>query len=631
MPASSAAPSTPGATSLFGPAAHLRRTAPRAALLAAALVLACALPCARGDTGFAAPVTTTTPQIISSDPEEVTNYYPIINQITGAERFYFNGYFGNNAMIANVEAGFVWNGHEATGGVSSFISNAPINAITRQYDYHATAVGFMMVGLGPLSSGGYYYYQFGMAPGAFLSTAAIATDWVGTTGEFNITASTFVYGYKTAMQDGVDRPVVPGISFRRPVDVVNSSWGYDDPAGTAQTTMIIDALTYTNHQTVCIAAGNHDSATAPVGGPATAFNVIAVGALGDDTTHPPYQTLAPFSNTGPNDFYNPQTQQTITGVRPGVSIVAPGTDLVAPAYAGATGSNSDGSLFDVSGFPPEDLNRLYFMGIAGTSFASPIVAGGAALLVDAGYANYADIAAVDGRVIKAVLLNSAGKTAGWDNHTVTRPDGVLFTDRGLDFRVGAGALNLDRAYDQYLTSSYIIPSTAAFPQKLMVQNTGWAYSHISAAGPHNYQLCNPLQQGDILTVTADWFIPVTFNTAAVPDPITDNFSGADLHAEYFDQLDLQVWHYLNGLPDRLVAECFSPYINVDHLHFAVPEDGSYLIRVTYVGTTYDLNGNAPGELDYAIAWSVTPVPEPATLLLTLIGAMALLHRGRHRR
>ena len=54
-------------------------------------------------------------------------------------------------MVANVEAGHVWNGHETTTGVSSYVSNSPLNDVTPQYDYHATAVGFMINGLGPLS------------------------------------------------------------------------------------------------------------------------------------------------------------------------------------------------------------------------------------------------------------------------------------------------------------------------------------------------------------------------------------------------------------------------------------------------------------------------------------------------
>src|SRR5438132_1516745 len=94
-----------------------------------------------------------------------------------------------------------------------------------------TFLALLTTPLPPLTFEGFQYYQFGMAPGAFLSSAAIATHWVGTTGEFEISTATFVYGYKTVMQDGVERPLAPGISFTRPVDVVNSSWGYGDPAG----------------------------------------------------------------------------------------------------------------------------------------------------------------------------------------------------------------------------------------------------------------------------------------------------------------------------------------------------------------------------------------------------------------
>jgi len=109
----------------------------------------------------------------------------------------------------------------------------------------------------------------------------------------------------------------------------------------AKVPMILDSLAFANHQTVCVAAGNHGSGTALVTGPATGFNVMAVGALGTDLSDPRYGYVASFSNTGPNDFYNPQTGVTTHGVRAAVSIAAPGTDLILPAYVGATGANGD--------------------------------------------------------------------------------------------------------------------------------------------------------------------------------------------------------------------------------------------------------------------------------------------------
>ncbi len=331
-----------------------------------------------------------------SDPSAIV----VIQQAVGADRFYNAGYFGGNTFIANVEAGHVWNGHEAT-------SNQPISYINYtknsdgtpkiDYDIHATAVGFTMTGLGPNNGSGYYYYQFGMAPGASLVSAAIATSWdTAHPGSFNISQQTFDYAYKTVMQTGTDRyvPFFAGAYFTVPgqkVDVVNSSWGYDSPDGSDLYTMTLDALAYANHQTVCIAAGNHSTDVSPqVSGPASGYNDIAVGALQGVLTTPAFSQPASFSNTAPNDYFNPKAKvnATVPAIRAKVDIAAPGTDLFLAAYTGSTGSrtglpeptprNADGSL----------PNNLYLVGAAGTSFASPIVAGGAALLDDAGYANF---------------------------------------------------------------------------------------------------------------------------------------------------------------------------------------------------------------------------------------------------
>ncbi|HUO08215.1 MAG TPA: S8 family serine peptidase [Phycisphaerae bacterium] len=589
------------------------------------IALALALAAAASDSARAAAAShdiTASPQIISSDVNAATGYYTILNLTLGATRFWAAGYFGNNAMIANVEAGYVWNGHETLSAVNSYVSNAPINQTTPQYDYHATMVGFEMVGLGPPVNGSYYYYQTGMAPYANLTSVAIATDWVGTTGQFDISSSTLVYGYKTVMQDGVSRQIAPGITVTRPVDVVNSSWGYDDPNSTQQPTLILDALTAANHQTVCIAAGNSGSGGPNVGGPASGFNVIAVGALGDDTTQPPYQNLASFSSTGPNNFYNPATGQTIPGVRAAVSIVAPGSNLTLPAYTGATGTNSDGSLFDTTGFPPSDLNKLYFTQAAGTSFASPLVAGGASLVVDAGYSRFGGGHAVDGRVIKAVLLNSADKTPGWTNNT-TLVNGVLTTTQGLDFNTGAGALNLNKAYDQYLSGTAGLNLNGG-----SIHPLGWAFGHVAASTPNDYLLDTPLHAGDTFTATLTWFVNTYFNTSATADPTADNFSDADLHQTYFDQLDLQVWQVANGQLSTLIADSTSPYNNTDHLYFTIPSDGNYALRISYLGTTYDLFGTSPHADDYGLAWSDVAVPEPASLPLLLGGFAFLIRRRR---
>jgi hypothetical protein len=613
----------------------LDRTSARTHRRSSAAAIACVVavsasafvagPRARAEIATAAPAPGT-PAIISNNIDPTTGFRTTINSAVGALRFYRAGYWGALATLANVEAGYVWNGHETLGNVTSFISNSPANATANQYDYHATMVGFTMVGQGYP----YYDHQIGMAPEAGLSSVAIAADWVDTSGAFDINTSTFVYGYNTVMSNPVTTThqyiASFSLTYASRVDVVNSSWGFYDPAGLAQYTKILDSLTYANHQTVCLSAGNHDPAdgTTPVSGPATAFNAIAVAALGTDLSTPKYGAIADFSNTGPNSFYNPVTGLVTPNVRAAVSIAAPGTDLILAAYTGATGTNSSGTLFDTSAFPPEDLNKLYFQGAGGTSFASPIVAGGAGLVVDAGYANFGGGVAVDGRVVKAVLLNSARKTTGWTNNTVN-VGGVLTTAQGLDWNVGAGALDLNAAYDQYLTGTTNDVSITGGT----VHDHGWAFGHVALGAPNDYFINTPLLQGTRITATLTWFVPVYFNTAATADPLTDAFSDTDLHDLYFDQLGLQVWLTDGaGLPTTLVADSHSPYNTVDHLYFDAPQDGTYAIRVSFLGTTYDLLGDSPLADDYALAWSV---PEPLTAPLLVLGVVGLCVRRVRRR
>lgn len=557
--------------------------------------------------------------IITSDTRPDTQQPIVINQLVGAERFYGAGYFGFNTVIANVEAGHIWEGHEAFAGRPTVSGNIiyvndpsiePPIGQSRQYDGHATAVGFTLAGLGPLQDGvGYYYYQLGMAPGATLVSAAIATDWVGNTGEFNISSQSFTYAYVKTMQTGVQVDLFfpgSGITVTRTADVVNSSWGFEDNPGIAYETMAIDALAFANHNTVVLAAGNHDDPPSPqVIGPASGYNSISVAALAGDLSTPAYGTVAEFSNVGPNDFHNPKPGSPLTpGARAAVDIAAPGQDLVLAAYTGTTGSNTGGT----DAFPGQ--NNLYYVGAAGTSFASPIVAGGAALVVDAGYAKLGGGRAVDGRVIKAVLLNSADKTAGWNNGASV-VNGVYRTTQSLDYSVGAGALNLNRAYDQFLSGTTDVPGLSGGT----IHDLGWDFGKVIKGAPNDYLIDRPLMAGEKFAATLDWFIMRTL------DDVSQTASEG-----YFDDLDLQVWKVDDGILDQLVAESASAYNNVEHVWFDVPQDGDYAIRILWYANNFDLTDRTELGDEYAVAWAV---PEPASGLLLLISACVLIRRRKH--
>jgi len=555
---------------------------------------------------------------------QIEPYPQIIQFAVGADRFYNAGFFGSRTILTNVEGGYVWPGQESTNrSVAAWIADPTLTFATPQYDYHATAVGFTLAGLGPQDANGYYSYaQLGMAPAAALVSAAIATDWPDHSGAFNTSNRSFTYAYQTALAGtGLYNLFFPNSGFGYVgirSDVVNSSWGFSgDPAGTAYETRAIDALIYSNHNVVCLAAGNDGGA--PVSGPASGYNAIAVGALASDVTNPPFSTLADFSSTGPNDFYNPVTRITTYGVRPGVSIVAPGTNLYLATYAGQTGTNSDGHLFDGSGLTPADLAKyaaqLYFTAAAGTSFASPIVAGGAALVVDAGYATFGGGESIDGRVIKAVLLNSADKPDGWTNHS-SNVGGVQVTTQSLDYRYGSGALNLNRAYDQYLSGTANLPGLTGGT----VDPLGWDYGQVAEGTPNVYAINTALHGGQILTVTLDWFVNRSLNASDLDNPVA-----ADV---CFDRLDVEIWSVVDGVLTARLAAAQGVYNNVDHLYFSLPTDGHYALEVLWAGNIYDVLGNSPHLDDYGLAWAV--VPEPASLGLLLMGAVALLRRRTRR-
>lgn len=529
----------------------------------------------------------------------------IINTLLGADRFYNAGYYGQNAVVANVEGGAIWNGHESLTQVNTYIHDPSIiGTQLGEFDFHATAVGMTIGGQGQ-----FFYYQAGIAPLTHLWSASIATQFAGD-GSFTITDQSFIYGYKQAMQVGRDVNFDLGGGFviteHRIADVINSSWGFDEPTGSSFEAKTIDALAFVNHTTVVFAAGNSGPGPNTVGGPATGYNKIAVGALAADTTATPYRNAADFSSRGPNDFYNPAKNTIVHGVRAAIDISAPGDGLALAYYGGTTGTNTGG--VDQSA----GANNFYITNAAGTSFAAPIVAGGAALLADYAHINFTSHG-YDGRVIKAVLLNSAEKIEGWNNGQHFDPNStILRTTQGLDYATGAGRINLDRAFDQFTGGTTDNATIAANGSHVLP--IGWTFGNTDVTHPANYIIDQPLIAGQTLTATLTWFVHRSF---------TDAINGADAIAtdDRFDNLDLQIWKLLNGVPTAEIAESASLYNNVQHLSFPVPQDGQYLLRVIWAGQQYDLttaNPGAPLPEEFALAWSNTAVPEPVGGLVLLL-------------
>ena len=538
-----------------------------------------------------------------------------INSLVGADTFYGAGVFGQATVTANVEAGLVWNGHETTSTLQDYYT-AP--GAAAEFDMHATWVGSILAGYNPNADpNNYPYYQLGIAPLTQFSSGAIATNWTDA-GSFNITPKTLYSAYNNYFTRSWTHTINYGgitLGFSAPTDVINSSWGFDDAAATDPYTTAITGLAraYPLTTMVC-AAGNATTAGNPsnnVGGPASGGNVISVGAVGNFTNA--FTTVADFSSRGPQDYSDP-VHGLVPGVRAPVDLVAPGTSLVAAYYGGQTGGNGvslPNSQPDSSG----GANNYYSFGLAGTSFAAPIVAGGVSLLKSASYLVGMGDEARDTRVMKAVLMNSATKLPGWDNGQHLNAVGTMVTTQSLDWAQGAGMLNLDRAFKQYLTGTQDVPGTGGGS----IATTGWDFGSITMSpaqgtvAHHDYAFNATLQSGSILGVTLSWFrdfgVPVFSDNA---DPNLQSLTTQDLA---FANLALEIW---NSDFTKLYATSCSLYNNVQELQFTLPDTGGYEIRVTYPSEMY----GTPVLESYGLAWDVGVVPEPGTgvlLLLVLVG------------
>ena len=498
--------------------------------------------------------------------------------VTGATGFYNAGIYGQNTTAWVVDAQFVGTNMFPAENFSNLgLTYASADALTVPGD-HATWCAAL---LGGYSAPG-YYLNTGLAPGAVLGSAALATA-TNADGSFSISDQS-LSAYTYAASHG---------------DVLSTSIGdSSDTAGVGTLSGLVDSLAAVNpHTTIVASAGNSGSAGS-VGGPASGYNTISVGAL-DGATN--YDAVASFSSRGPltTAWYDGTNTFFAAGgavTRPGVDLVAPGTGIVMPATMSII-SNS--------------ISFSYYS-IAGTSFAAPLVAGGAVLLDSIAYtaSGFAGVtnAATQSVVTKAVLMNSADKLPGWDNgQQIT--GGVITTTQALDWAMGAGRMNLNAAFTQYTTSAYVttMPGISSSGFNIVVAHAGWGYGTSSLGVKNNYQLANELFAGQQVTVTLDWLRSRAWNNAS---------------NDYIDiaqaELDLMVYRMMTGGEDQLVAQSISPVSTTQELFFNLQDSGRYFIQVGYTTNLFDLSGSYASQ-NYGIAWSVSDVPEPGSLLLILAG------------
>ncbi|MFM8435187.1 MAG: S8 family serine peptidase, partial [Planctomycetia bacterium] len=195
-----------------------------------------------------------------------------LNAFLGATRYYGHStpITGQNTVSTNLEAGHIWNGHEALTHVTTFTQGTAAwggGSVAPLYDRHATWAGLFIGGRQTTVNPS--IRQQGIAPGTDLRSAAIATVWSGTSYalSFGISDETLLTAYDASFGTA---------------DVINSSFGGGDPGGMGSISWFADIYSFFGSKTTyVVSAGNDGPATNSVDAPGSAYNTLTVAALGN--------------------------------------------------------------------------------------------------------------------------------------------------------------------------------------------------------------------------------------------------------------------------------------------------------------------------------------------------------------
>jgi hypothetical protein len=326
------------------------------------------------------------------------------------------------------------------------------------------------------------------------------------------------------------------------------------------------------YSTVIVAGiGNGEAANDPPLYPAASSNVIAVGVL--------QGVASDNSPNAPDRFLVSQPEKSTCGPtaddRCKPDLVAPGNYLVAAA-----------------GEP----NHYQLCG-SYSSFATPVVAGTAALLIQKARTqnDAAELLSADGGncIIKAILMNTASKLPYWHKGKLTKDDDH---EAPLDFMQGAGALDALAAYNTLL---------AGPQQSGEVDTQGWNLGTVQAGnGENSYRFTVPEPSDKMITVTIAWNRHYQTKYPFEPIPAKDN------------DLRLELWAVGNDGNEVLLDYSDSRVDNVQHIYCRTdPNYSRYEISVELTEP-----GDDQASENYGIAWRLTePVNDKSPAFYDLNG------------
>jgi hypothetical protein len=327
----------------------------------------------------------------------------------------------------------------------------------------------------------------------------------------------------------------------------------------------IEAMAQKYGLTVVIGIGNGTNSSDSVLFPGAGGNVIGVGVIKSVESNDVTTGLSRFALVYPE--YSSKGPTSDARCKP--DIVAPGNCLVAMA---------------------DEPNHYEPTG-DWSSFATPIVAGTAGLLVQQASADPKLQLALspDGGncVIKSVLLNSATKLPYWHKGLLTKDDDH---NTPLDYLQGAGMVNAVAASNQLLAGRHLpgdCPVTGWDLDKLNRDNT--------QANTYKIRITEPADK--MITATVTWnkqfSLTYPFEHEAQKD--------ADIR--------LEVWAVDSNDPnkDYLLDYSDSRIDNVEHIY--TPADANFTDYEIVVLLSDEHNVNQPQvSPPYAVAWNVGQVP-----------------------
>lgn len=333
----------------------------------------------------------------------------------------------------------------------------------------------------------------------------------------------------------------------------------------------INALAEQYGLTIVAGIGNGLAAHDPPLYPASGDNCLAVGLA--------MPIITADNSTGEcNDFSLAQAATSSCGptddMRCKPDIIAPGDCLVADADA------------------PND----YKPSGSYSSFATPVVAGAAGLLVQKAKAEPNLAAAISPRggncVIKAILMNSATKMPYWHKGRVQKDDDHYVP---LDWMQGAGMVDAVAAYRTLI---------AGRGKSGYVENIGWDLAELSPQTPTKiYRFKADYPKDHKITATVVW------NRHYQQSYPFEELSEKDV------DIKLELWAVDTENPQAnyLLDYSDSKVDNVEHIHCqADPNYTDYELVVFYADEP-----NAPAH-NYGLAWSVnSPAPNDKNLWLDI--------------